>query len=109
MGGILIAFKDYNIFQGILQSPWAWLANFKAMLNIPNFWNIVRNTLMLSVLSLIFTFPAPIILALMLNEIRLNKYKKVVQSVLYLPHFMSWVVLVGILSILLSPQYGLIN
>ena len=109
MGGILIAFKDYNIFQGILQSPWAGLANFKAMLNIPNFWNIVRNTLMLSVLSLIFTFPAPIILALMLNEIRLNKYKKVVQSVLYLPNFMSWVVLVGILSNLLSPQYGLIN
>lgn len=109
MGGILIAFKDYNIFQGILQSSWAGLANFKAMLNIPNFWNIVRNTLMLSVLSLIFTFPAPIILALMLNEVRLNKYKKVVQSVLYLPHFMSWVVLVGILSNLLSPQYGLIN
>ena len=109
MGGLVIAFKNYNIFEGIIQSPWNGFENFRAMVDIPNFWNIVKNTLMLSVLTLVFTFPAPIILALMLNEIYSSAYKRVVQSVLYLPHFMSWVVLMGIVTNLVSPQYGIIN
>ncbi|MGN7356795.1 ABC transporter permease [Paenibacillus sp. SAF-054] len=109
MGGIVIAFKDYNIFKGILESDWAGLHYFKEMVSLPNFWTIVRNTLMLSILSLIFGFPAPIILSLMLNEIRLKWFKRVSQSLLYIPHFMSWIILSGIVYNILSPTYGVIN
>jgi putative aldouronate transport system permease protein len=109
MAGLVIAFKDYNVFTGIFESPWSGLDNFVKMVNIPGFWNIVRNTLLLNILTLVFSFPIPVILALMLNELRQVRYKKVVQSVLYLPHFMSWIVLIGIMSNLLSPQYGIVN
>lgn len=109
MGGIIIAFKDYNIFEGILRSPWAGLKYFQEMVSLPQFGNIVRNTLMLNLLSIAVQFPAPIILALMLNEVRQKTFKKVSQSLLYLPHFMSWIILAGIISNLLSPQYGIVN
>lgn len=109
MYGVVVAFKDYNIFQGVLASPWAGLDNFRDMISLPNFLGVVRNTLMLSGLSLIIGFPVPIILSLMLNELRYAKLKKAVQSVLYIPHFMSWIVLSGIIINLLSPQYGFVN
>ncbi|MBD2866171.1 ABC transporter permease [Paenibacillus oceani] len=109
MFGLVIAFKDYNIFKGVWESDWVGLSNFKEMLNFPGFYDMVRNTLVLNVLSLIFGFPAPIILALMLNEVRQKMFKRVTQSLLYLPHFMSWIIMGGIIYNLLSPQYGFVN
>ncbi|WJH33391.1 ABC transporter permease subunit [Paenibacillus sp. CC-CFT747] len=109
MFGLLIAFKDYNLFKGVFASDWAGLTHFREMLKIPAFWQMVRNTLTLNVLGLIFGFPAPIILALMLNEIRAKYFKRISQSLLYLPHFMSWIVLGGIVYNLLSPKYGIVN
>ncbi|OAS13466.1 ABC transporter permease [Paenibacillus oryzisoli] len=109
MLGLVVAFKDYNIFKGILDSDWVGLHHFKEMLQIQDFYRIVRNTLLLNVLGLIVGFPAPIILALMLNEIRAKYFKKISQSLLYLPHFMSWVIMGGIIYNLLSPKYGIVN
>lgn len=109
MFGVIVAFKDYNIFDGVLKSDWAGFKYFKQMTELPNFVSMVRNTLMLNILSIIVGFPAPIILSLMLNELRSTGYKRVAQSLLYLPHFMSWIVLAGIITNLLSPQYGIIN
>lgn len=109
MAGYVIAFKDYNIFKGLWASEWAGLTYFKEMVNLPTFWKIARNTIMLNVWSLLFGFPAPIILALMLNEIRVRWFKRVSQSLLYLPHFMSWIILGGVVYGLLSPTYGIVN
>ncbi|NOU74740.1 ABC transporter permease subunit [Paenibacillus sp. LMG 31458] len=109
MFGLVIAFKDYNIFKGVFDSDWVGLQHFKDMLQIQDFYRIVRNTLLLNVLGLIVGFPAPIILALMLNEIRAKYFKKISQSLLYLPHFMSWVIMGGIIYNLLSPKYGIVN
>jgi len=107
--GSVIAFKDYNIFKGVFDSPWVGLENFREMFSIPEFWNITRNTLMLNLLGLIVGFPAPILLALMINEIGNKYFKRISQSLLYLPHFISWVVLGGIVYAVLSPKYGIIN
>lgn len=109
MFGLIVAFKDYNIFKGVFASDWVGLKHFKDMLTIPDFYRIVRNTLMLNVLGLIVGFPAPIILALMLNEIRAKYFKRISQSLLYLPHFMSWIIMGGIIYNLLSPKYGIVN
>jgi putative aldouronate transport system permease protein len=109
MGGLIIAFKDYNIFKGIWASDWSGLMNFREMFSIPEFWRMTRNTLVLNLLGLLVCFPAPIILALMLNEVRSKWLKKISQSLLYLPHFMSWIVLGGIVYALMSPKYGIIN
>ncbi|THF82264.1 sugar ABC transporter permease [Cohnella fermenti] len=109
MGGLVIAFKDYNIFQGVWDSGWAGLDNFREMLSIPEFFRITRNTLMLNLLGLLVCFPAPIVLALMLNEVRARSLKRISQSLLYLPHFMSWIVLGGIVYAVLSPKYGVVN
>ena len=109
MGGVIVAFKDYNIFDGVLASPWAGLKYFRQMIALPNFYNMVRNTLMLNILSIAVGFPAPIILSLMLNELRSTGFKRVSQSLLYLPHFMSWIVLAGIITNIFSPQYGIVN
>lgn len=109
MGGLIIAFKDYNIFTGIWESDWAGLANFKEMFSIPEFFRITRNTLLLNLLGLLICFPAPIVLALLLNEVRSKYFKKISQSLLYLPHFMSWIVLGGIVYAVLSPKYGIVN
>ncbi|RAV11140.1 ABC transporter permease [Paenibacillus contaminans] len=109
MFGLVVAFKDYNIFKGVFESDWVGLQHFKEMLQIPDFYRIIRNTLLLNVLGLIVGFPAPIILALMLNEIRAKYFKRVTQSLLYLPHFMSWVIMGGIIYNLLSPKYGIVN
>lgn len=109
MAGYVIAFKHYNMFQGLWASEWAGFTYFKELVNVPNFWQIVKNTIMLNVYALIFGFPAPIILALMLNEVRAKLFKRVSQSLLYIPHFMSWIVLSGIIYNLLSPTYGSVN
>lgn len=107
--GILIAFKDYNIFQGVWASPWNNFATFKEIFTMPQFLTAVRNTFLLNTLDLILGFPAPIILAIILSEICIKWFKKVSQTVLYLPHFLSWVIIGTISLQLLSPETGLIN
>ncbi|MBO9609034.1 MAG: sugar ABC transporter permease [Paenibacillaceae bacterium] len=109
MFGVVIAFKDYNIFKGILESNWVGFRFFKEMIELPNFFPMIRNTLLLNILGLICGFPAPIILAIMLNEMRAKVFKRVSQSLLYLPHFMSWIVLGGMIYQILSPKYGVLN
>lgn len=109
MFGLLIAFKDYNMFKGVFASEWIGFAHFREMVQIPEFWRMTRNTLVLNLLGLIFGFPAPILLALLLNEVRNKYFKRVSQSLLYLPHFMSWIVLGGIIYEVLSPKYGIVN
>lgn len=102
MYGIQIAFKKYNIRQGILGSPWVGMKNFEKCLGDPYFWKVVRNTLLLNIYSLLWGFPAPILLALLLNEVKNDFYKKFVQSVSYLPHFLSTVVVCGMIVNFLS-------
>lgn len=95
MYGLQIGFKKYGINTGVLGSPWVGLRYFEEYLSEPYFWKVVRNTFLLNIYSLAFSFPAPILLALLLNEIRSSFYKKLVQSISYLPHFMSTVVVCG--------------
>ncbi len=110
MIGIVIAFQEYNIFKGILGSKFVGLKYFNVMFGYGDFWNILVNTIMISLYDLIFGFTAPLILALMINEITNNSFKRIVQQTVYLPHFLSWAVLGGIItSQLLSPADGLIN
>jgi putative aldouronate transport system permease protein len=109
MYGVTIAFKDYNLFQGILQSPWVGLDVFKEIWNMPEFYRSVGNTLVLNLLDLIFSFPAPIILAILLNEVRISWFKRTAQTIFYLPYFLSWVIIGGIAYQILSPVTGLFN
>ncbi len=109
MYGITIAFKDYNVFKGVLESPWCGLEVFQKILGNKNFWEAIKNTLLLNVLTLLVSFPLTIIVSLMLNEVVSAKFKKVTQSILYLPHFISWVVVAGIATNLFSMQGGTVN
>ena len=109
MGGAIIAFKDYSIRGGIWGSDWVGLKHFRNFFTTPDFRNLMRNTLALSLYSLIISFPMPILLALAINEMRGRHYKKVVQMVTYLPYFISTVVLVGIMQNILSVRTGLVN
>lgn len=109
MGGIVLAFKDYNVFKGIFNSPWVGFRYFEAFFSDPNFFRLLRNTVLLSVYNLIFSFPAPLILALLLNELKWSPFKKVVQTVTYVPHFISTAIIVGIMVTFLSPSTGIIN
>ncbi len=109
MGGIVIAFKNYKISKGIWGSAWCGLKNFQQAFATLTFTRSVRNTLIISGLKLLFGFPAPILLALMLNEVTHKRYQRVVQTISYLPHFLSWVVLAGLFQQLLSPNNGAVN
>ncbi len=109
MYGIIIAFKDFKPIKGILGSEWNNFEHFKALFSSVGFLRVFRNTIYISFLRLIFGFPAPIILALLLNEIYHEKFKKVVQTISYLPVFMSWVVLAGVFFEFLSVQRGPVN
>lgn len=109
MYGALLAFKNFKYNLGIIGSPWAGLKYFKAFLSDSSFYEVIRNTLTISLLKLLFNFPAPIIMALMINEIIHDKFKRIVQTISYLPHFVSWVVVVTLLQKILSPNAGLIN
>ena len=108
MYGAQIAFKDFNPAQGILGSPWIGLENFKAFFSGFYFWRLIRNTVLINALDLALGFPAPIILALLLNEVRLNWFKRSIQTVSYLPHFISLVVVVGMLVDFMARD-GLVN
>lgn len=109
MYGLIIAFKDFKFSKGIIGSPWCGLENFQYLFSTSDFYRILWNSLSLSVLKLLLCFPVPIVLSLMLNEISLLKCKRVLQTVIYLPYFISWVVIGGILVNLLSPSWGLVN
>jgi len=106
MYGLLIAFKDYDIAEGIMASKWVGFKYFVEFFQEPNFKNIMTNTICISLLKLVFSFPAPIILALLINEVTNMKYKRVVQTISYLPFFVSWVVVAGIWYELLTIDYG---
>lgn len=107
--GSVIAFKDYNIFKGFWGSEWVGMKYFEQFFNYPQFTRLLRNTLIISFYQLVFAFPAPIILAVLLNEVRNVVFKRSVQTLLYLPHFLSWVIIGGLGYMLLSPQIGLVN
>ncbi|MDD9271611.1 ABC transporter permease [Paenibacillus sp. GCM10023248] len=102
--GSAIAFQNYQIFKGILGSSWVGFDNFKFIFTYQDFYHVLRNTATIAAYQLVFGFPAPIILALLFNEVRLMLVKRVVQSMFYLPHFLSWVVVGGIVFELLSNQ-----
>lgn len=107
MFGLVIAFKDYDIFKGIWASEWVGLKNFRELFHSSDFWNVLTNTLKISFAKIVIGFPIPIILAILLNEMRSVRFKKVIQTLLYLPHFLSWVVIGGIMLNLFSPVFGL--
>lgn len=108
MLGVVVAFKKFNVFQGIWNSPWIGLANFEEAFSSRDFWNALANTLILNIGDLIIGFPIPIFLAIFLNELRSSKIRKTTQTLLYLPNFLSWVIIAGISTQLFSSS-GLVN
>ncbi|WP_249899045.1 ABC transporter permease subunit [Paenibacillus sp. PK3_47] len=109
MYGVLMAFQDYNLFKGFGGSPWVGVKHFEMFFAAPEFWTIIRNTLVISLLKLLIGFPAPILLALMLNEVRSRVFKRTVQTISYLPHFLSWVIVSGFVMSMLSTENGSVN
>ncbi|WP_052487220.1 ABC transporter permease [Gordoniibacillus kamchatkensis] len=109
MFGVLIAFKEYNVVQGVFGSPWVGFKYFKQFFDTPFFWQYIKNTLGITLYGLIVGFPAPIVLALALNEIRNGWFKKSVQMVTYAPYFISTVIMVSIIIVNLSPHVGLFS
>ena len=109
MYGLQIAFRDYVTTKGFSGSPWVGLKHFDRFIHSPDFWMIMKNTIGISVLQLVLSFPLPIIISLLLNQLRRDRNKVVVQNVLIAPHFISLVVLIGMVTIFLNPKSGLIN
>lgn len=109
MFGVQIAFRDFNFVDGIFGSEWVGLKWFKKFLDAPRFWLLIKNTLKLSIYGLIAGFPLPIILALILDNVQNAKWKKFAQTITYMPHFISMVVLVGMMNIFFSPTSGIVN
>ncbi|MDE5597693.1 MAG: ABC transporter permease subunit [Lachnospiraceae bacterium] len=109
MYGIQIAFRDYKASRGFMGSEWIGLEWFTRFFSAPTFGRMMKNTVLLSLFSLLWSFPIPIILALMLNQVRFQRFKRVTQTVLYAPHFISVMVICGMIRIFLSPSGGLLN
>ncbi|MDQ0873642.1 putative aldouronate transport system permease protein [Paenibacillus sp. V4I3] len=109
MWGVVLAFKNYQPFLGFMKSEWVGLEHFRNFFQNPDFVKLLRNTLLLSLYNLIFFFPAPIILALMLNEIRIALYKKAIQTLIYIPHFISMVIVASISYVFLTTEGGVVN
>lgn len=109
MYGIQIAFRDFTASRGIWGSEFVGLKWFERFFSAPNCWRMIKNTVLLSFFSLLWSFPIPIVLALMINQLRFQRFKRVVQTVLYAPHFISIMVVCGMIKIFLSPSGGLIN
>lgn len=109
MYGILMSFQNYSPSKGILGSTWVGLKWFKMFFNAPRFWQILKNTLTISLYSLLAGFPIPVILALMINSIRNTKFQKITQTITYMPHFISVVIVVGMLTTFLSPRSGFLS
>lgn len=109
MYGIQIAFRDYKASKGFLGSEWVGFEWFLRFFSAPTFWRMIKNTVLLSFYSLLWGFPIPVILALMMNQLRFHRFKRITQTVLYAPHFISTMVICGMIRIFLSPSGGLIN
>ena len=109
MYGLTIAFQDFNIFAGITGSEWVGWANFQKLLGSSEFYQVFTNTLLISIYKLVFQFPIPILFAILLNEMRSMFVKRTIQTVIYLPHFLSWVVVSGLFVSILSTPGGLLN
>lgn len=109
MYGLQIAFKDFSLVKGVWGSEWVGLEHFETLFKSANFLRVLKNSIITSVLRLLWGFPFPIILALLMNEIRNEKYKRTLQTIMYLPHFISWVIVVTIVTGLLSKSQGIIN
>lgn len=109
MWGILIAFQDFNIYKGMSGSEWIGFTNFMTFFRSPYLFRTIKNTIAINIYNLVFTYPAPIILALMINEVKNKYYKKGVQTITYLPHFISTVIVAGMITNFLSPSTGVVN
>ncbi len=109
MYGIVIAFQDFNIFDGISGSKWVGLEQFSKLIKSEEFIQVFLNTMLISMYKIVLLFPIPIVVALLLNEIRRMFFKRTVQTIIYLPHFLSWVIISGLFINILSPSGGLIN
>jgi putative aldouronate transport system permease protein len=109
MWGVLTAFQDYNLARGFWASPWVGFKHFEMFFNSPDFWLIMRNSIAISFLKILFGFPAPIMLALLLNEVRWRLFKRSVQTISYLPHFLSWVIVSAFVISMLSVDNGSLN
>lgn len=109
MFGVVLAFKNYNPYIGIIQSEWVGFKNFKDFFNNPDFVLLFKNTMAISVLNIVFYFSAPIILALLLNELKRQGFKKGIQTLVYIPHFLSWVIVASVFYMLFTTDGGIIN
>ncbi|APO47291.1 sugar ABC transporter permease [Paenibacillus sp. FSL H7-0942] len=109
MYGITMAFQDYTPYKGILGSDWVGFKHFQRFFGEPQFWTLFRNTFLLAIYNIVFFFPLPIVLALMMNEVRRERFKRFVQTLVYVPHFVSWVVVVGVFYMLFTTEGGAIN
>ncbi|WP_028550083.1 ABC transporter permease [Paenibacillus sp. UNC451MF] len=109
MYGLIISFQDYMPYKGILGSEWVGLKHFEKLFTDGEFWNIFKNTLVLFLYNIVFYFPVPIILAVMLNEVASQFFKRFVQTIVYIPHFLSWVIIVSITYVMLTMDGGIIN
>jgi putative aldouronate transport system permease protein len=111
MGGLVIAFKKYNLMQGIWRSDWMdpWYKYFQDLVNTPKFWQVLLNTLIINFYRIVFQFPVPILFALMIDECRWLPYKRMVQTVSYLPHFLSWVIVYSLFANMLAFDTGIVN
>lgn len=109
MYGIIIAFQDFNIFGGISGSEWVGMAQFERLLQSDEFLQVLVNTLLISLYKITILFPIPIAIALMLNEVRRMFFKRTIQTIIYLPHFLSWVIISGLFLNILSPSGGIVN
>lgn len=109
MYGLIIAFKEFNIYDGIASSPWVGFDNFQRLFTSSAFYDVLKNTIIISFYKLVFLFPLPIIVAILLNEIKNMAFKRSVQTIIYLPHFLSWVIVSGIFINVLSVNGGIVN
>ncbi|MCL6456737.1 MAG: sugar ABC transporter permease [Gorillibacterium sp.] len=109
MYGVLLAFKNYQPFLGFMKSDWVGMKHFDRFFGDPLFWMLLKNTFILASYNIVFFFPLPIIVALLLNELRIESYKRTLQTLIYIPHFMSWVVIVSISYLFFTTEGGLVN
>ncbi len=109
MAGLAMAFKQYSVFKGLSESPWIGFAHFETLFGSDTFLRALRNTILISIYSLLLSFPVPILLALMINEVHSRRTRKAVQTIVYLPHFISIVIVAGIVVAMLSPNSGVVN
>lgn len=109
MYGALIAFKQFSITKGIMGSPWVGFKHFEYLFSLDKFWTVFWNTIIISLYRLVFGFPLPLVMAILMNEVRKLAFKKTVQTIVYLPHFISWVIMGGLLIGLLSTDNGVVN